>query len=148
MECDVDDGRWPGSVARPPAYSEGETPAAICRLATLGRWFKAGPWSAQSARSRSFAVVSAGTSGQTTAGQRAPMLGKWPFPNRLSETSAWARGLWIRRVLVRARRGNLRRRKRFVLAPLLLFLFHPNPLDCAPLVCRSATRFPLFTGLK
>jgi hypothetical protein len=52
---------------------------------------------------RSFAVVSPGTSGQTTAGIRAPMLGKWPNPNRLSEMSAWARGLWIRRVLVHLR---------------------------------------------
>jgi hypothetical protein len=31
------------------------------------------------------------------------MLGKWPNPNRLSEMSAWARGLWIRRVLVHLR---------------------------------------------
>jgi hypothetical protein len=36
------------------------------------------------------------------------MLGKWPFPNRLSEMSAWAEGLWIRRVLVRAQEGQLR----------------------------------------
>jgi hypothetical protein len=35
------------------------------------------------------------------------MLGKWPFPNKLSETPAWARGLWIRRVLVRAQEGQL-----------------------------------------
>ena len=49
---------------------------------------------------RSLAVVSPGTSGQTTAGKRAPMLGKWPNPNRLSEMFAWAGGLWIRRVLV------------------------------------------------
>jgi hypothetical protein len=55
---------------------------------------------------RSFAVVSPGTSGQTAAGKRAPMLGKWPIPNRLSEISAWARGLWIRRVLVRAQEGQ------------------------------------------
>jgi hypothetical protein len=49
---------------------------------------------------RSFAVVSPGMSGQTTARKRAPMLGKWPNPNKLSEMSAWARKLWIRRVLV------------------------------------------------
>jgi hypothetical protein len=35
------------------------------------------------------------------------MLGKWPFPNKLSEMSAWAIGLWIRRVLVRAQEGQL-----------------------------------------
>jgi hypothetical protein len=34
------------------------------------------------------------------------MLGKWPFPNKLSEMSAWAIGLWIRRVLVRAQEGQ------------------------------------------
>jgi hypothetical protein len=56
---------------------------------------------------RSFAVVSPGASGQTPAGKRAPMLGKWPFPNKLSEMPAWARGLWIRRVLVRAQEGQL-----------------------------------------
>jgi len=59
---------------------------------------------------RSFAVVSPGTSGQTTAGKRAPMLGKWPIPNELSEMSAWATGLWIRRVLVRAQEGQLEAR--------------------------------------
>jgi hypothetical protein len=53
---------------------------------------------------RSLAVVSPGISGQTTAGMRAPMLEKWPNPNRLSEKSAWAGGLWIRRrVLVHLR---------------------------------------------
>ena len=36
------------------------------------------------------------------------MLGKWPFPNKLSEMSAWAIGLWIRRVLVRAQEGQLK----------------------------------------
>jgi hypothetical protein len=35
------------------------------------------------------------------------MLGKWPNPGKLSEMSAWARGLWIRRVLVRAEEGQL-----------------------------------------
>jgi hypothetical protein len=35
------------------------------------------------------------------------MLGKWPNPNKLSEKSAWARGLWNRRVLVRAQEGQL-----------------------------------------
>jgi hypothetical protein len=34
------------------------------------------------------------------------MLEKWPNPNRLSAMSAWARGLWIRRVLVRAQEGQ------------------------------------------
>ena len=34
------------------------------------------------------------------------MLGKWPFPNRLSAMPAWAKGLWIRRVLVRAQEGQ------------------------------------------
>jgi hypothetical protein len=43
------------------------------------------------------------------------MLGKWPNPNNLSEMSAWAGGLWIRRVLVglrppsaRAQEGQLK----------------------------------------
>ena len=57
---------------------------------------------------RSFAVVSPGMSGQTTAGKRAPMLGKWPIPNKLSTKPAQAGGLWIRRVLVRAQEGQLR----------------------------------------
>jgi hypothetical protein len=35
------------------------------------------------------------------------MLGKWPNPNKLSGKSAWAEGLWIRRVLVRAQEGQL-----------------------------------------
>jgi hypothetical protein len=35
------------------------------------------------------------------------MLGKWPNPNKLSEMFAWAGGLWIRRVLVRAQEGQL-----------------------------------------
>ena len=35
------------------------------------------------------------------------MLAKRPNPNKLSEMSAWARGLWIRRVLVRE--GNSKR---------------------------------------
>ena len=34
------------------------------------------------------------------------MLGKWPIPNKLSEMPAWAGGLWIRRVLVRAQEGQ------------------------------------------
>jgi hypothetical protein len=34
------------------------------------------------------------------------MLGKWPLPDRLSEMSAWERGLWIRRLLVRAQEGQ------------------------------------------
>ena len=55
---------------------------------------------------RSFAVVSPGTSGHTTAGKRAPMLGKWPNPNKLSGKIAPAGGLWIRRVLVRAQEGQ------------------------------------------
>jgi hypothetical protein len=38
------------------------------------------------------------------------MLGKWPFPNKLSEMSAWLTGLWIRRVLVRAQEGQLEAR--------------------------------------
>jgi hypothetical protein len=56
---------------------------------------------------RSFAVVSPGMSGQTMAGRRAPMLGKWPNPNKLSGKVAPAGGLWIRRVLVRAQEGQL-----------------------------------------
>jgi hypothetical protein len=40
------------------------------------------------------------------AGKRAPMLGKWPIPNKLSKMSAQAGGLWIRRVLVRAQEGQ------------------------------------------
>jgi hypothetical protein len=36
------------------------------------------------------------------------MLRKWPNPNKLSEKSAWAGGLWIRRVLVRAQEGQLK----------------------------------------
>src|SRR5829696_6708659 len=59
---------------------------------------------------RSIAVVSPGTSGQTTAGKRVPMLGKWPFPNKLSGKVAPAGGLWIRRVLVRAQEGQLKAR--------------------------------------
>jgi hypothetical protein len=55
---------------------------------------------------RSFAVVSPSMSGQTTAGKRAPMVGKWPNPSKLSEMSAQAGGLWIRRVLVRAQEGQ------------------------------------------
>jgi hypothetical protein len=43
------------------------------------------------------------------AGKRAPMLGKWPIPNKLSKMSAQAGGLWIRRVLVRAQEGQLGR---------------------------------------
>ena len=35
------------------------------------------------------------------------MLGKWPFPNKLSGKVAPAGGLWIRRVLVRAQEGQL-----------------------------------------
>jgi hypothetical protein len=35
------------------------------------------------------------------------MLGKWPIPNKLSGKVAPARGLWIRRVLVRAQEGQL-----------------------------------------
>jgi hypothetical protein len=54
----------------------------------------------------SFAVVSPGMSGQTTGGKRAPMLGKWPFPNKLSGKVAPAGGLWIRRVLVRVQEGQ------------------------------------------
>jgi hypothetical protein len=42
------------------------------------------------------------------------MLGKWPFPNKLSEMSAWAIGLWIRRVLVRAQEGQLKARHRSI----------------------------------
>jgi hypothetical protein len=57
---------------------------------------------------RSFAIVSPGKSGHTTAGIRAPMLEKWPNPNRLSAMSAWAGGLWIRRVLVRAQEGQFK----------------------------------------
>jgi len=40
------------------------------------------------------------------------MLGKWPNPNKLSEMSAWARGLWIRRVRVRAQEGQWLPRQR------------------------------------
>ena len=54
----------------------------------------------------SFCRSFSGTSGQITAGRRAPTLGKWPFPNKLSEMPAWATGLWIRRVLVRAQEGQ------------------------------------------
>src|SRR5829696_1170195 len=61
---------------------------------------------------RSIAVVSPGTSGQTTAGKRVPMLGKWPFPNKLSGKVAPAGGLWIRRVLVRAQEGQWLPRQR------------------------------------
>jgi hypothetical protein len=46
------------------------------------------------------------------AGEQAPMLGKWPNPNKLSEMYAWAAGLWIRRVLVRAEEGQYGRRRR------------------------------------
>ncbi len=35
------------------------------------------------------------------------MLEKWPIPNTLSEVVASARGLWIRRVLVRAQEEQL-----------------------------------------
>ena len=35
------------------------------------------------------------------------MLWEWPIPNKLSEMFAWAKGLWIRRVLVRAQEGQL-----------------------------------------
>jgi hypothetical protein len=62
-------------------------------------------WSPASCRS--FAVASPGTSGQTRAGKRAPMLGKWPNPSKLSKMSAWAGGLWIRSVLVDPK-GRLR----------------------------------------
>ena len=36
------------------------------------------------------------------------MLGKWPNPDKLSGKLAPARGLWIRRVLVRAQEGQLK----------------------------------------
>jgi len=35
------------------------------------------------------------------------MLRKWPLPNTLSEPPAQAKGLWIRRVLVRAQANPL-----------------------------------------
>src|SRR5215208_3461945 len=55
---------------------------------------------------RGFTVVSPGMSGHTTVGKRAPMLGKWPNPNKLSGKLAPGGGLWIRRVLVRAQEGQ------------------------------------------
>jgi hypothetical protein len=39
-------------------------------------------------RGRSFAVVPPGTSGQTTARKRAPMLRKWPIPGNLAGAAA------------------------------------------------------------
>ena len=50
------------------------------------------------------------------------MLRKWPFPNKLSEMSAWAIGLWIRRVLVRAQEGQLQTRSRLGLGRVASFL--------------------------
>jgi len=77
---------------------------------------------------RSFAVVSPGTGGQITPGKRAPMLGKWPNPNKLSEMSAWARGLWIRRVLVRAQEGQwLPRQREPSFLGLVLRRLAPSP---------------------
>jgi hypothetical protein len=34
------------------------------------------------------------------------MLGKWPNPNKLSEMSAWAEGIWIGESWFEPRRGN------------------------------------------
>ncbi|HJR16729.1 MAG TPA: hypothetical protein VJ808_07735 [Gemmatimonadales bacterium] len=48
------------------------------------------------------------------------MLGKWPIRNKLSEMPAWAGGLWIRRVLVRAQEGNARREQRWAFSVLHL----------------------------
>jgi hypothetical protein len=53
------------------------------------------------------ATVSPGRTGQTTAGKRAPMLGKWPIPDKLSWMVALDGGLWIRRVPVRDQEGQL-----------------------------------------
>jgi hypothetical protein len=60
------------------------------------------------------------------------MLGKWPNPNKLSEMFAWARGLWIRRVLVRAQEAQWLPRQRepfflgFVLQRLRRFRIEPR----------------------
>jgi hypothetical protein len=79
---------------------------------------------------RSFAVVSPGKTGQTRAGKRAPMLGKWPIPNKLSGKVAPAGGLWIRRVLVRAQEGQLKSAGLHPQANPLIFLL------CAVAVCQ------------
>jgi hypothetical protein len=64
------------------------------------------------------------------------MLGKWPIPNKLSEKSAWAGGLWIRRVLVRAQEGQLAAGWPLkVVAPRVIFV-----ILCYP-VCRFVCRF-------
>jgi hypothetical protein len=52
------------------------------------------------------AVVSPGMSGQTTAGKRAPMLVKWPCPNRLSGKLAPAGGSGSGESWFEPRRGN------------------------------------------
>jgi hypothetical protein len=56
-------------------------PSRFCALAMLEGGAVVG--SVRQKR-RSFAVVSPGMNGQTTTGKRAPMLGKWPNPNKLS----------------------------------------------------------------
>jgi hypothetical protein len=56
---------------------------------------------------RSFAVVFSGQKRARYDAEAGTVLGKWPIPNKLLETPAWAGGLWIRRVLVRAQEGPL-----------------------------------------
>jgi hypothetical protein len=63
-------------------------------------------------RCRSFAVVSPGMSGQTTAGKRAPMLSKWPILNKLPEMIAPAKDSGSGESWSEARRGNSKVRGR------------------------------------
>jgi hypothetical protein len=59
---------------------------------------------------RSVAAVCAGVTGQPSAWERTPMLGRVAFPSDLPALIAPTGGLWIRRVLVRAQEGQLEAR--------------------------------------
>jgi hypothetical protein len=91
-------------------------------------------------------------------GKRAPMLGKWPIPNKLSGKDALAGGLWIRRVLVRAQEGQLKSASRLatlsqladfalvcccsVPTPVVKYPPHPGP----PRLIFGISNFDLLTS--
>jgi hypothetical protein len=68
------------------------------------------------------------------------MLGKWPFPNKLSTKPAQAGGLWIRRVLVRAQEGQLKALQRIFVVEL--FCFSAALGVCSVVSSRSITVTP------
>jgi len=73
------------------------------------------------------------------------MLGKWPFPNKLSEMLAWAGGLWIRRVLVRAQEGQLETRSELGFGRVSAFSDVEAVAMCTPATARE--RRVVQTGL-